>query len=196
MAGQAPCSKSSAPLTVAHLACGARPITRVAPGSRRRCRLPRHPWSRSCTLPDLDRRPLDRADTKSDHRRTSRCRQKLAGLRPRPQGCRDNRSVLYQRIPRVFGDLALARGDSRYPRLMRALAGVKLLMLDDWGLEPLGPEHATTCWKSSKNVAARRHADHQPDPSRPLASPDRRGDPDPRHPRPDHSQCSPTETHW
>jgi DNA replication protein DnaC len=56
------------------------------------------------------------------------------------KACRDNRSVLYQRIPRMFGDLALARGDGRYPRLMRALSGVKLLILDDWGLEPLGSE--------------------------------------------------------
>jgi DNA replication protein DnaC len=48
--------------------------------------------------------------------------------------------VLYQRIPRLFADLALARGDGRYARLMRALGGVKLLILDDWGLEPLGPE--------------------------------------------------------
>jgi transposase len=39
------------------------------------------------------------------------------------KACRDNRSVLYQRIPRMFADLALARGDGRYPRLMRALAG-------------------------------------------------------------------------
>lgn len=54
------------------------------------------------------------------------------------KACRDNRSVLYQRIPRLFGDLALARGDGRYPRLMRALGGVRLLILDDWGLEPLG----------------------------------------------------------
>ena len=56
------------------------------------------------------------------------------------KACRDNRSVLYQRVPRMFADLALARGDGRYPRLMRALGGVKLLILDDWGLEPLGPE--------------------------------------------------------
>src|ERR1700756_1803337 len=54
--------------------------------------------------------------------------------------CRDNRSVLYQRIPRMFADLVLARGDGRYPRLMRALGGVKLLILDDWGFEPLSPE--------------------------------------------------------
>jgi DNA replication protein DnaC len=56
------------------------------------------------------------------------------------KACRDNRPVLYQRVPKLFADLALARGDGRYPRLMRALGGVKLLILDDWGLEPLGPE--------------------------------------------------------
>ncbi len=56
------------------------------------------------------------------------------------RACRDNRSVLYQRIPRMFADLALARGDGRYARLMRALGGVKLLILDDWGMEPLGAE--------------------------------------------------------
>jgi DNA replication protein DnaC len=56
------------------------------------------------------------------------------------KACRDNRSVLYQRMPKMFADLALGRGDGRYPRLMRAITGVKLLILDDWGLEPLGPE--------------------------------------------------------
>ncbi len=56
------------------------------------------------------------------------------------KACRDNYSVLYQRIPRLFADLGLARGDGRYGRLMRAFGGVKLLILDDWGLEPLGPE--------------------------------------------------------
>jgi len=56
------------------------------------------------------------------------------------RACRDNFSVLYQRIPRLFSDLALARGDGRYARLMRALGGVKLLILDDWGLEPLAAE--------------------------------------------------------
>src|SRR6185312_11033774 len=33
--------------------------------------------------------------------------------------------------------LALAHVDGRYRRVMRALCGVKLLILDDWGLEPL-----------------------------------------------------------
>ena len=53
------------------------------------------------------------------------------------QACRDNRSVLYQRVPKLFADLALAPGDGRYPRIMRSLNGVQLLILDDWGLEPL-----------------------------------------------------------
>jgi len=56
------------------------------------------------------------------------------------KACRDNHSVLYQRIPRLFADLGLARGDGRFARLMRSLGGVRLLILDDWGLEPLGPE--------------------------------------------------------
>ena len=53
------------------------------------------------------------------------------------KACRDNRSVLYQRVPKLFTELALARGDGRYARLMRSLNGVQLLILDDWGLEPL-----------------------------------------------------------
>jgi DNA replication protein DnaC len=53
------------------------------------------------------------------------------------KACRDNRSVLYQRIPKLFADLALARGDGRYARLPHSLAGVQLLILDDWGLQPL-----------------------------------------------------------
>ena len=56
------------------------------------------------------------------------------------KACRDNHAVLYQRAPRLFADLGLARGDGRHARLMRILGAVKLLILDDWGLEPLGPE--------------------------------------------------------
>lgn len=50
---------------------------------------------------------------------------------------RNNRSVLYQRVPRLFDDLALARRDGRHPRLLRGLGRVDLLILDDWGLQPL-----------------------------------------------------------
>jgi DNA replication protein DnaC len=53
------------------------------------------------------------------------------------KACRENLSVLYQRVPRLFAALALARGDGRYAKLLRQLARVDLLILDDWGPEPL-----------------------------------------------------------
>ena len=56
------------------------------------------------------------------------------------KACRDNRSVLYHRLPRLFEALALARGDGRYQRLLKSLARVELLILDDWGLAPLTGE--------------------------------------------------------
>ena len=57
------------------------------------------------------------------------------------QACRDNQSVLYQRVPKLFPDLALARADGRYPRMMKRLGKVRLLILEDWGLEPFAAEH-------------------------------------------------------
>jgi DNA replication protein DnaC len=53
------------------------------------------------------------------------------------KACRDDHSVHYYRVPRLLDALALARGDGRYPRLLRSLARVELLILDDWGLAPL-----------------------------------------------------------
>ena len=53
------------------------------------------------------------------------------------KACRDNRSVLYHRWPKLCGDLVLARGDGRHPRLIKALGRADLLILDDFGLEPL-----------------------------------------------------------
>ena len=37
----------------------------------------------------------------------------------------------------MFADLALARDDGRYPRLFRSLCRAQLLILDDWGPEPM-----------------------------------------------------------
>jgi len=47
------------------------------------------------------------------------------------RACRDNRSVLYQRVPRMLEGLGLARGDGRYARLLKSLARVQVLILDD-----------------------------------------------------------------
>ena len=56
------------------------------------------------------------------------------------KACRDNRSVLYHRLPRLFDLLALARGDGHHARLLKSLARVELLILDDWGLAPMTAE--------------------------------------------------------
>lgn len=53
------------------------------------------------------------------------------------KACRDGRSVFYQRVPRLFEALALARGDGRHTRMLKNLARVELLILDDWGLSVL-----------------------------------------------------------
>jgi DNA replication protein DnaC len=53
------------------------------------------------------------------------------------KACRDGFSVLYKRASRLFADLAQARGEGRLARLIAALDRVNLLILDDWGPEPL-----------------------------------------------------------
>jgi DNA replication protein DnaC len=53
------------------------------------------------------------------------------------KACRDNRSVLYYRVPRLFEALAIARGDGRYARMLKTLGRAQLLILDDWGLSLL-----------------------------------------------------------
>ena len=53
------------------------------------------------------------------------------------RACMEGYSALYLRVPRLFGELAMARGDGRYGKLLRSLAKVDLLVLDDWGLSRL-----------------------------------------------------------
>ena len=54
--------------------------------------------------------------------------------------CRQDRSVLYKRVPRLFAELEMGRGDGRYPRLFRALVRPELLILDDWGPDRLNAD--------------------------------------------------------
>lgn len=53
------------------------------------------------------------------------------------KACRDDFSVAYHRVPRLFAALALGRADGRYTKMLRAIARLDLLILDDWGPEPL-----------------------------------------------------------
>jgi DNA replication protein DnaC len=56
------------------------------------------------------------------------------------KACREGYSVLYKRAPRLFADLATARGEGRLPRLLATLERTRLLIIDDWGPEPLTAE--------------------------------------------------------
>ena len=52
--------------------------------------------------------------------------------------CRQGLSVVYARMPRLFEELRIAHGDGSFGKRLLALAKTDLLILDDWGLAPLG----------------------------------------------------------
>ncbi len=56
------------------------------------------------------------------------------------QACRQGYSVLYFRAPRLFQELALARGIGRYERMLRTLLRCDLIIIDDWATAPLTDE--------------------------------------------------------
>jgi len=53
------------------------------------------------------------------------------------KACREGFTALYYRVPRLFRDLAIARGDGSYGKLLGKIAKTDLLVVDDWGLSPL-----------------------------------------------------------
>ena len=56
------------------------------------------------------------------------------------KACREGYSALYLRVPRLFRDLAIARGDGNYEKLLKRFARIDLLILDDWGLAQIGAQ--------------------------------------------------------
>jgi len=57
------------------------------------------------------------------------------------KACRERHSVLYHRLGRLFSELSTSRGEGRYLRLLKTLSQVDLLIIDDWGLTALAPDH-------------------------------------------------------
>lgn len=55
---------------------------------------------------------------------------------------RQGNTAFYVRLPRLLEDMAFARGDGRYLKLLGQLAKVTVLVIDDFGLVSLTPEQA------------------------------------------------------
>jgi DNA replication protein DnaC len=53
------------------------------------------------------------------------------------KACRQDYRTLYFRLSRLLQELAMARGDGRYGKMLINLAKNDLLVIDDWGLVPL-----------------------------------------------------------
>ena len=56
------------------------------------------------------------------------------------KACREGHTALYLRLPRLLQEMAIAKGDGRYPKLLTTLAKTDVLILDDWGLAKLTAE--------------------------------------------------------
>ena len=54
------------------------------------------------------------------------------------KACREGYTILYIRVPRMLQDLYVAHADGTYPKVMAKLAKPDVLILDDFGLAPLG----------------------------------------------------------
>lgn len=53
--------------------------------------------------------------------------------------CLHGYSVRYYRLSRLFLELTQAKADGTYHKQLKQLARINLLLIDDWGLEPLTP---------------------------------------------------------
>ena len=57
------------------------------------------------------------------------------------QACRDGFSALYLRLPRLLRDIAIARVDGTYPKLLASFAKLDPIVLDDFGLAKLNVDN-------------------------------------------------------
>jgi len=54
--------------------------------------------------------------------------------------CREGISSYYVRLPRLMEELKIARADGSYIKLLGRLSRIQVLIIDDWGLNPLTDE--------------------------------------------------------
>lgn len=57
------------------------------------------------------------------------------------KACLEGYTATYTRLPRLLGEISVARADGRYGKVMKAFAKTDLIILDDLGLTPLTAEN-------------------------------------------------------
>lgn len=68
------------------------------------------------------------------------CGKTFLGCALAQTACRHGYTALYCRLPRLFQELHIAKGDGRYTKLLTSYAKTDLLVFDDWGLAKLSEE--------------------------------------------------------
>lgn len=56
------------------------------------------------------------------------------------RACLEGFTAKYLRLPRLFQDMSISKGDGQYFQLLKKLSKVNVLILDDWGLSPMSGE--------------------------------------------------------
>jgi len=57
------------------------------------------------------------------------------------KACREGFSCRYIRLPRLFQELEIGKGDGQYEKLLRGLSRTDLVIFDDWGIGSLSGPH-------------------------------------------------------
>jgi len=52
------------------------------------------------------------------------------------KACREGFTAAYHRVPRLLAELATAKSDGRYAKVLAGVARVDVLVLDDWASTP------------------------------------------------------------
>lgn len=56
------------------------------------------------------------------------------------KACREGHTVLYHRLSKLLYELAINKGEGSYLRVLKTIAKVEILILDDWGLDLLNKD--------------------------------------------------------
>ena len=173
-------------------------LCQAAPAGRRRgCRLSRRARPRSRAVPEARQRRLDRRPRQSDLSAARPASAKVGS--PARSATRPAATIAPSSISASPSCSAISRSraaTAAMPASLRALGGVQLLILDDWGLEPLdaGARHdlleilEERYGRRSTIITSQLPVDN-------WHERDRRSDLCRRHPRPPRPQRPPHRSH-